>query len=130
MKKILLYGLGILVVVAAAPTPVQAATPVELKRQVTHLKQTNRALRNQLRTEERRVSRVQAQGAALTAERDAAARERDQLLGGLPAAIEAVPLDQFLDSVLAPAYRRWTCHDKLTGSGFWTVSFHSRSLCG
>lgn len=53
-----------------------------------------------------------------------------QLAKGLPDAIAAVPITQFVSLVLDPAYRRWPCHDLTTSSGgYWLMSFYSLNLC-
>jgi len=125
----------IAIVVLAA---VSATTPAATAQSHTPTRELKQ-LRNQVQQQRAEITRKATRIEALSKQRNEYAAERDQLrndltamttardnaLAGLPAAITAVPTDQFWTLVFSPARATWPCDSYYSSSGYWSLDFTS-----
>jgi len=83
---------------------------------------TLRPLRSQLDAANEQLAAANGRIAQLEAD-NAALRQ------GLPAAIKAVPRDQFWALVFQPAREAWPCDSLYTSGAYWSLTFDSTNLC-
>jgi hypothetical protein len=106
-----------------APTTASAATTAQLQRQIAVLKKQNAALTQKTRTQTATITKLNTTITTLTT-------ARDNALKGLPAAILAVPREQFRTMVFGPAIEAWTCNDSVYESeAYWSYTYSGGSGC-
>ena len=110
---------------------------LKLKRQRVKLRQQSAKLRRERNAWQAQATGFNQQLTTVAGERDGlktrvAQLETDNgnLRAGLPRAIAAVPLDDFVRLVIFPARDRWPCDDSNSSNGYWTsTTFWTRSYC-